>query len=147
MLKRQQARPASLYVLMVALLFQGLSGVAGGYGFVGDPTGGALGIPVDWLQGSPFNDYLVPGLILLLLLGVFPLFVVYGMWTRRAWSWGAALLVGLALIVWIAVEILIIGYHHRPPLQLVYGSLGLLIVVLVLLPSVRRYLGGEEQSG
>ncbi len=104
-----------------------------------DPTGGILQIPVSWLEGSPFTDYLIPGLILLLVLGVFPLIVVYGLWTRLSWSWTAALLVGLALVIWIVVEILIIGYHHKPPLQLIYGLLGIVILVLVLLPSVRQY--------
>ncbi|KPJ87546.1 MAG: hypothetical protein AMS18_14495 [Gemmatimonas sp. SG8_17] len=32
-----------------------------------------MGIPSDWLQGSLFADYVVPGLILLLVLDVFPL--------------------------------------------------------------------------
>ncbi|MHC4400743.1 MAG: hypothetical protein ACYTG0_13790 [Planctomycetota bacterium] len=144
-MKKKQVRPASLYLLMAALLFQGLSGVAGGFGLVTDPTGSAVGIPVNWLRGSPFSDYLVPGLILLLVLGVFPLLVVYGLWMQHPWSWRAALLVGLALIVWIVVEILIVGYHSRPPLQLIYGLLGLVILVLVLLPALRRCLGGKNK--
>lgn len=135
----QRTRPVSLYVLMAALLFQGMSGVVGGLGLVTDPTGRAVGLPISWLQGSPFNDYLVPGLILLLGLGVFPLFVLYGLWARYAWAWIAALVVGLALIVWIGAEILIIGYYAQPPLQLIYGVLGFAIVALSVFPSVRAY--------
>ena len=128
---------------MVSLLFQGLSGIAGGIGLVGDPTGDNLGIPVSWLQGSPFDDYLVPGLILLVVLGVFPLIVTYGLWTQRSWAWPAALLVGVGLLVWIGVEILVIGYQPAPPLQLIYGLLGLVILGLALLPSVRRFYWRE----
>ncbi len=35
-----------------------------------------MGIPIEWLAGSPFGDYLVPGLILGLVLGVFPVVII-----------------------------------------------------------------------
>ncbi len=136
---RKRTRPLSAYWLMLAILIQGLSGVVGGIGLITDPTGGNLQIPLSWLEGSPFNDYLIPGLILLIVLGVFPLIVLYGLWTRLSWSWTASLLVGLALVIWILVEILIIGYQPTPPLQLIYGLLGLAVLILVLLPSVKWY--------
>ena len=132
-------RPALLYALLIGLLFQGLSGIIGGVGLLADPTGAALQIPIQWLEGSPFTDYLIPGLVLLLVLGVFPLIVVYGLWTRRYWAWPAALGVGVALVVWIGVEVLVIGYHTQPPLQLIYGSLGVVLLGIALLPPVRRY--------
>ncbi len=37
-----------------------------------DPRGGVLQMPVSWLDGSSFHDYLIPGLILLLTLGCSP---------------------------------------------------------------------------
>lgn len=122
----------TLYLLSACLVFQGISGVAGGIGLISDPTGHSLGIPADWLIGSPFSSYLIPGLILLTALGLFPLAVTYGIWKRQSWSGPAALVVGIMLVVWIAVEILIIGYHSSPPLQLTYGLLGLFIIVLGL---------------
>jgi hypothetical protein len=141
MVPRGEIRPAGIYLLLAALLLQSLSGLVGGLGLVTDPTGSRLGIPIEWLTGSPFNDYLIPGLVLLFLLGALPLLVSYGVWVRRYWSWSAALFVGLALLTWIGVEILIIGYQPRPPLQLAYGAVGLVILVLTLLPSVRGHLG------
>lgn len=146
MLTPQQVRPASLYLLMAVLLFQGLSAVAGGVALVADPKGNAVGMPVGLLRGSPFADYLIPGLFLLVVLGVFPLIVVYGLWWRRPWSWHAVLLVGLTLIVWIVVQILVIGYAGGPPLQLSYSLLGVVILALALLPRVRRHLSGEEET-
>lgn len=134
-----RSRPITVYLLMAALLFQGLSGVAGGFGLIRDPSGRSLQIPLNWLEGSPFTDYLIPGWILLVVLGILPLIVFYGLWRRQYWGWLGALVVGLALIIWIVVEILIIGYQPQPPLQLIYGSLGVIILVLALLPGVRRY--------
>ncbi len=134
----KRSRSLGLLVLMAALLLQGLSGIAGGIGLVLDPSGSSLQIPLSLLAGSPFENYLLPGLILLTVLGFVPLVAFYGLLQQRAWSWLLAVLVGVALIVWIAVEIAIIGYQADPPLQLIYGALGIVILVAGALPSTRR---------
>lgn len=137
---KTEKAPLSFYVLLTTVLFQGLSGLAGGFGLILDPTGSNLSIPVEWLDGSPFDSYFIPGLILFFGLGVFPTYVAYGIWSSRAWAWLSALLVGFMLIIWIAVEILVIGYQPVPPLQLIYGLLGFIIVVLLLFPTLRQYM-------
>lgn len=144
MAQAPQARSTAVHVLLATLLLQGLSGTAGGIGLIADPTGSALGIPHEWLQGSPFSSYLVPGIVLLLVLGFFPLIVARAVFFRRPWSWHASLFVSLALIIWIVVEILIIGYQPRPALQLIYGLLGVAMLALVLLPTVRHHLLGSK---
>ena len=135
----QHTRPLTVNLLIGAILVQGLSGVAGGIGLVFDPSGESLGIPNSWLAGSPFADYLIPGVILLVLLGIVPLANLFGLWMRQYWGWLGALLIGFALLIWIGVEILIIGYQPQPPLQLIYGLLGVVTIILALLPSVRAY--------
>lgn len=125
-------RPRGFYVLVTLVAAQGLSGVAGGAGLVVDPSGEALGLPIAFLAGSPFADYLVPGLILLVLLGIGPLVVAWGLWRRRGWAWTGSLFVGGGLLAWLGVEIAIIGVQDDPPLQLVYGVVGLAILVLSL---------------
>lgn len=129
--------PGVLRALIFVLAVQGMSGLAGGFSLISDPTGAAIGLPLEWLRGSPFSDYFVPGLVLFTALGVGPLVVAWALWTDRSWSLRAALLIGVALLVWIGVEITVIGYQSDPPLQLVYGALGAAIVVLSTLPPVR----------
>lgn len=140
-------RPVGVKAVLVALLVQGVSGVVGGLGLVLDPSGASLGIPVDWLEGSAFSDYLIPGLILLLVLGVGPLVALVAAWRQRPWAWHATVSVGVALVVWLAVEIVTIGYHPRPPLQLTYGLLALAILVLAALPSARRFMRARRAEG
>lgn len=139
MTENRRRPPAAHRALVAAMAFQGVSGVAGGWGLVSDPSGGKLGIPVTWLEGSPFRDYLVPGMVLLTVLGILPLVVAFGLWTVRPWAWAASLLVGAALLVWIGIQIAVIGYQPVPPLQAIYGGLGAVMIVLALLPPVRRY--------
>ena len=137
-------RPFSFYLLAGIMLFQGLSGILGGIGLVGDPSGKSLQIPLEWLEGSPFNNYLIPGIILLIILGAGPVIVFVGLIRKLTWAWYGALLISIGLIIWILVEIIIIGYHHRPPLQLIYGLTGIIMLFLTLVPSVRSYLYNEN---
>jgi len=140
MKKQTLSKSYSLYFLMGLILFQGISGLYGGITLVIDPTGDLLQMPIPILDGTPFHSFLIPGLILLTILGIFPLIVLYGFWKRRLWSWTAALAVSVALIIWIGVQIWMVGYHLEPPLQFIYGLLGLILLGLVMSPSVRRAL-------
>jgi len=72
MMKKQQLEGARKGLLFL-LLFLGMSALVGGSGLVADPSGAAIGLPLDLLRGSPFGDYLVPGLVLLIVLGAGPL--------------------------------------------------------------------------
>jgi peptidoglycan/LPS O-acetylase OafA/YrhL len=119
-------------LLIVAVLVQSLSGIGGGLALLADPTGSLLGIPLAWLDESPFPDYFLPGLILFAALGIFPLFVTRALWKRRRWARAGSTAVGMALIAWIAVEVVVVGYQPDPPLQAIYGTLGVIILVLSL---------------
>jgi len=139
-------KPALVYILLLFILFQGLSGLLGGIGLIMDPTGKSLQIPISWLVNSPFNDYLIPGFILLSVLGIFPIIILYRLWNKLIWSWFFTIALGIALIIWILVEILIIGYQTNPPLQLIYGFVGLIILGLALVPSVKRYCQNTSEK-
>jgi len=49
-------------------------------------------------------------------LGIGPLVALGGLLRERPWSKRASFAVGIALIVWIGVEIAVIGYHAQPSL-------------------------------
>ncbi|AUV84488.1 hypothetical protein C2R22_23365 (plasmid) [Salinigranum rubrum] len=116
----------------------GVSGIVGGGQFILAPSGRLIGISPTLLANSPFESYLVPGLILFSILGVFPLVVVYGLFRRKRWAWPAAIAVGVALVVWVLVEGVVIGFGKR--LQYPHLVQGVVIVGLAVLPSVRAAL-------
>ncbi len=133
-------RPISFYALLTLLFFQSVSGLYGGGALIMDPTGNLLQMPTALLQGTPFQDFLIPGGILFIVLGIFPLIIFVGSWQRRIWAWSGAILVSIALIIWIGVEVAMIGYVSDPPLQLIYGLVGLALLILTQLPTVREIL-------
>ena len=135
----QYKKSFSIHLLVVAIALQGLSGLLGGISLISDPSGELIELPVSWLEGSMFQDYLIPGIILLTVLGIFPILTLIGLIndTRRALIY--ARLVGYALIIWIAVEIFFIGYKPEPPLQMIYGILGVIILLLSYSSRVTNY--------
>ncbi len=95
-------------------------------------------MPVSYLDGSPFSDHLIPGLILLIVLGVFPLDVLVGWWLWPRLAWHGSFAVGCGLIICILVEVLIIPFSA---LRAFFGVVGVPIAVVTVLPAVRRFCG------
>jgi hypothetical protein len=96
------------------------------------PRGEILPLPLSALAGSPFATYFVPGLILFGALGLGPLLAARLAWLRHPLAPTAAFVVGAGLLVWVAVEVAIIGYSNEPPLQAIYGILGIAILLVAL---------------
>jgi hypothetical protein len=131
-------RPAAVWALLVLLVVQGVSGLGGGLSLAIAPDGSIMRMPTSLLDGSPFPDFLIPGLILLLVLGVLPLVAVWGLWLGRRWAWYAAFVVGCGLMIWILVELTIVPYDILQP---IFGGIGMAIFIVSLLRPVRRFYG------
>lgn len=125
-------------ILSILVGFQGLSGLAGGFGLMLDPTGESLGIPQRWLANSMFDTYFIPGVILFVVLGIFPMICYAGLWKQKSWAISGSFVTGVALVIWIVVEIYMIGYQSNPPLQLIYGVTGILITLVSWILMVDR---------
>jgi len=103
------------------------------------------------------NDFLLPGLFLFLVYGVFGLVLIAGLWTPRSfgplastdrrtglhWSWWGAVAIGSILIAWIVYELFVIPDVIW--LQPALAAMGFAIVALAMLPSVRTYGHGRSR--
>ncbi len=105
----------------------GIGAIAGGVALVAQPDGSAMQFSTTLLAGSPFSDFFVPGLILGGLFGVGSL-VVAAMGMRRSrLAPFLAFTIGCAQMIWIAVELAIIGEFSF--LHPVCFGIGLVIAV------------------
>lgn len=148
---------AARTVLFVLIGFLGIGALAGGGMMAVMSSGEGLGMPDSMLNGAFGGSFRIPGIILFIVLGLYPLGVLYGLVTRsecrladllnvyrkrRHWSYAHALYVGFALLIWLTAQVYImqaVAYIH-----LFYYVLGFAILIMAMLPSVQEsYAVGE----
>jgi len=108
----------------------GIGAIGGGLALMAGPNGEVLPLPVAALSGSPFANYFVPGAILFTVIGMGPLGAAVFAWRRHPLAPLLAFAVGVALLIWLVVEIVLIGYSSDPPLQALYLGLGAAITLV-----------------
>ncbi|GAB3642654.1 hypothetical protein GCM10027423_32900 [Spirosoma arcticum] len=101
------------------------------------------------LDKSPFTDFLIPGIILFIVLGLIPCGLVVALlnkpvskWAERFnsfpdmhWAWTGSVYVAFALIVWIQIQMVFLQAVDW--LHTFYISLAIAILFVALLPTVR----------
>jgi hypothetical protein len=109
---------------MLLQFFVGIGALVGGLCLIMDSSGAGLGLSTASLQGTPFGDYFVPGVVLLIINGcgsiagaLMTLFAV-----RRFPL--VAVVLGLFLMTWMVVQVWFLGLvHWQQPLYFVFGVL------------------------
>jgi hypothetical protein len=103
------ASPGENRALLALELFLSLGALAGGGLLLAGPDGHLLGLPRSLLERTPFSSFLIPGLVLFTVLGVAPAWAAWLTFRRQKWAPVVAVGVGLALIGWIAVEMVLLA--------------------------------------
>ncbi|WP_353815108.1 hypothetical protein [Agromyces sp. SYSU T00266] len=120
-------------VLLTVQIFVGITSVLGGaalvLGGVLDFSGTAMAIPLDYLDGSPFTSFVIPGLALALVVGGTHLVAFVMLSRRMRWAMIACAVAGFGMLVWVFVQMVFIPFS---PLQAVYFGLGLLELAATL---------------
>jgi len=88
------------------LAFAALNAFGGGY----YGMAGAEGVPLEWLKGSPFHNYFIPGLILFVVVGGVFLFASVGVFARFRFARKISFMAVVVVFGWLAVQLSIIGY-------------------------------------
>lgn len=93
-------------LLGVFLLFMAFNAIGGGiYGMAG-----ARDIPVEWLERSSFQSYFVPSLFLFFIIGGSCLYSGIIILMKKPFARKTAFFCSALLILWIIIQVLIIGY-------------------------------------
>jgi len=133
------------------LTFLGLSAIGGGGALIISPSGKLLGgLPLSILERSPFNNFLIPGIILFVVLGLIPCLLVFALIKKPEskiaeylnffkdmyWAWSFSIYMAFALIIWIQVET--IYFQSVGWLQTFYLLFAIPLIFTALLPQVRN---------
>jgi len=144
-------RPLTVWLLIILQFLLGLGAFISGGMLVAAPDGALIHMPLSMLQFSPFANFLVPGIILSLLLGLYPMAVAYCLWRKPSWGWpdginpfkqmhwcwAASLSSGVILLVWITVQMLLL--RAVAFLHILYFTWGWAMIILTLTPVVRQH--------
>jgi uncharacterized membrane protein len=127
-----------VYIVLGALqAFIGLGALGGGFMLVSDPSGSALGLPMSLLEGSPFLDFLIPGMFLLAVNGIGSMVGAGLSFTRRRYTQEIAIVLGAILVAWILIQVVIISSFHW--LHVLYFILGVVELGIGLYIRRRRF--------
>ena len=120
-----------IYRLLFALhAFVGVGAVFGGLAAITNPKS-PLGIPIEILKNSPFNDFLIPGIILFTLIGLgnivcallFRFKLRYQGYISSVFSW--------ALVIWIVVQCIMLNSIEA--LHIIFFTIGLIKATLSII--------------
>jgi hypothetical protein len=124
---------AAWWLLVVLEVLVAVNAVYGGIGLIVN----GIGMPQDWLDGTPFGSWVLPGVLLLLLVGA-PMaraaIVEVMVGGRRAYE--ASMIAGAVLIGWIGAQVVILRRFFF--LQPILFAVGVLVVLLAWLVHHRR---------
>lgn len=123
-MNNQKKHTWPVIALGIIQLVAGFSGVIGGRELIADPSGSGLDMPVHWLADTPFSDYLIPGIVLFVLVGLASLIGATITFYKQRHAGLIAVGLGAVLMVWIIVQILMVGYRsYLQPLYFSFGAL------------------------
>lgn len=115
-------------IASVLLLFNGFGAIYGSWNLITQPDGSSLGMPLSLLTHTPFHNFLVPGIILLISNGIASIAAFIGFLLKpRKFAW-LVWAQGLILIVWLLVQLILIETLH--PLQFILGAVGATLVFI-----------------
>jgi hypothetical protein len=115
------------WLAIIALALLGISSVVGAIPMIVDPDGTPWRMPQSLLDSSPFDSFLIPGIMLFIANGVLSLASLIGVVRKDPGYGGWVILQGGVLALWLAVEVAMI--RHILDVHYLYGGLAVIMIV------------------
>ena len=96
---------------------------------ISDPSGQTLSLPASVLENLPFNDFIIPG-ILLTIIGVINLIAVFYNMQRHTNRYNWAMAGGMLISGWIIIQLILVQNFYW--LHYAYLLAGILIMLIAL---------------
>lgn len=95
-------------IVIILLFIVGINAIVAGYLFIVDPTGCKLGMTPQVLKHSPFNDFLIPGIVLFIVNGVMNIITAFLVLFKTKIYQEAVLLQAILLVGWIIIQMMML---------------------------------------
>ncbi len=108
------------------LLFNGAGAIYGGGNLILHPDGSSIQLSLTWLEHTPFSNYLIPGIVLFVVNGLFSILALALLLThQRDYEWWV-MGQGIVLLAWLIIQMLLI--RHVDPMHIIMGAVGVLLM-------------------
>ena len=125
---------------IILLIFLGVGGIYGGWILISDPSGQKFQWTVELLNGTPFNNFIIPGIVLFIVNGLLPLLITVLVIIKvKNYSW-FIILQGCVLIGWLTAEIIFNKDLFHPAMHYPTYITGILLVVIGVLLKISENL-------
>lgn len=115
-------------LLFILVAFIAITSTLSGLLMISSPDGAILNLPLSLLDGTPFTDFLVPGILLTMTVGSVNLYAIFCQMQRHRNRYNWAIAGGIMITGRITAQILLIQTAHW--LHFLYLGIGLLIILI-----------------
>ncbi len=115
-------------ILGVLEMIVALGAIPTGISMIISPDGSGIGLDLAWLESSPFESFLIPGIFLLFFNGILQLTGAWLTFRKSTVAGHFGMAVGMILIFWLLAQIYYLELTHF--LQVVFFVIGLFEVYL-----------------
>ena len=117
-------------ISVVLLFFLGFWALLGSSRLLADPTGASLGVPLEYLKDTSFEDYLIPAIVLLLTIGISSILIATTV-IRKIKNYPFFIMVqGMLLLFWLTAQLFLNLDFYTPYLHIPFYLIGILLFVL-----------------
>lgn len=119
------------YFTIFLLLFNGFGAFYGGISFIIEPSGSLLKMSDSFLESSPFNSYLFPGIVLLCVNGIYNFITLYIFLIKKPNAHLFLGIQGILLTGWIIFQIILLQLFY-PFLHIPFLFIGIYFILYSL---------------
>lgn len=123
--------------LFVLHAIVGIGAMAGGMGAILNPSE-PMGMSVEALKNSPFSDFLIPGIILFVVIGLGNVISAITILLKPKFQAYISSVFSGALVIWIIVQCIMLGTIHY--LHVIFFIIGLIEAVLSIIKLFKQSL-------
>ncbi len=115
-------------LLFILISFIAITSTLSGLLMISNPNGEILNLPLVLLDGTPFKNFLIPGILLTTIVAGVNLLAVFYNMQRHVNRYNWAMAGGIMISGWIVVQLILI--HAALSLHYLYLGIGILIILL-----------------
>lgn len=119
------------YFTIFLMLFNGLGAFYGGISFIIEPSGSLLKMTDSFLENSPFKSYLIPGIVLLIVNGIYNFITLYIFLIKNPNANLFLGIQGVLLTGWIIVQMILLQLFY-PIFHIPFLFIGIYFILFSL---------------